>query len=830
MPMRFAPSALRSWSTLCALLIPAVALALLAGVSSSTANAAAQKGGKPAGRVVVVGFDGGDFATVSAMSERGELPNFARLKQGTFEPLESTQPAESPTAWASLNTGQNPSKTGVPGFVQRDLWGGLPAPGFGHIAMLEGAEGRPLAELHSTPIPTWDRRTYLILGAVASFLLGAALLLALRVKVLVTVPVALVLGVLGGIGAQTARDWLPERYPVTANPNQQPGFWDTAAGGGLRAVVLNAAQAFDQRHPDNVRLLAGLGVPDARGGLGDWFVYTSTDYRVLEPADGAAGKQGTRTPTAGYEIQVTPRGDRIESRVVGPKDFWREGQLHTQIEALKKELDGPDVGYQASLKINEQLMALEDDLEDLLEQSPRLDVPLVVELRDESALVTIDGTTQELREGEWSDWFRVEFPMNPLLSVHAITRAKLVSLREPHFELFLSRLDLDPAKPAFWQPVSAPIEFSKALAAACGPYETYGWSTLTMPFKDKKITAQTLLEDVEFTLKWRESLVMHAFERGDWDLFMGVFSTTDRTQHMTYAMHDPEHPAHDPAKANELVQFFGEEIPVKDAIPSIYRQADRVLGRILDGLRPNDLLLVVSDHGFQSFRWQVDVNQLLAGLGFLALDPELAAAKPPAGQPIEAGRSSRHGSLLSSYVDWSKTRAYSLGMGAVYLNQIGREGQGIVAPEARQAVLEELRAALLAAKDPRTGDNLVSQVVITKEDRTGPHGDREPDLMIGFASHYGPAWTSRGGGTWLVDTAAGGVEFGPLVEPNDSPWSGDHVGVDTRNVLGLFLSNQRFELPADRPVHVLEIAPTVLDFLGIERPAALDRAPLRRIQ
>jgi hypothetical protein len=83
--------------------------------------------------VIVLGFDGADARTVGEMMDRGELPNLARLRDtGTFAPLATTVPAESPVSWASLNSGQNPAKTGVPGFVKRSLSsGGTPIPSLG---------------------------------------------------------------------------------------------------------------------------------------------------------------------------------------------------------------------------------------------------------------------------------------------------------------------------------------------------------------------------------------------------------------------------------------------------------------------------------------------------------------------------------------------------------------------------------------------------------------------------------------------------------------------------------------------------------------------------
>ena len=117
------------------------------------------------GRVIVLGFDGADGRTVADMMQRGELPNLARLaSEGTFAPLGTTDPAESPVAWASLNSGRNPGETAIPGFVVRTFsptsasgdnpYKGKLAPtptkGFALDGVQVGIEELP------APIPTWS--------------------------------------------------------------------------------------------------------------------------------------------------------------------------------------------------------------------------------------------------------------------------------------------------------------------------------------------------------------------------------------------------------------------------------------------------------------------------------------------------------------------------------------------------------------------------------------------------------------------------------------------------------------------------------------------------
>src|SRR5438132_1836668 len=72
-------------------------------------------------QVVVLGFDGADPNLLSKWAKEGHLPNLARLaRSGTFKPLGTTNPPESPVAWASFATGLNPGGTGIFDFLRRD--------------------------------------------------------------------------------------------------------------------------------------------------------------------------------------------------------------------------------------------------------------------------------------------------------------------------------------------------------------------------------------------------------------------------------------------------------------------------------------------------------------------------------------------------------------------------------------------------------------------------------------------------------------------------------------------------------------------------------------
>jgi predicted AlkP superfamily phosphohydrolase/phosphomutase len=756
------------------------------------------------GRVVLLGFDGASARTIEELADADpeRYPTFRRLAaSGTFAPLEVVVPPESPVSWAAINTGQNPAKTGVPGFIRRSLEGGVPMPDFGHLR----TGTRPAADFDHQPLPAWSPGVWTgVAGGAAFVLVALVALLATRGRWPIALVLALVAGGAAGWSARRLPAYLPLDVPHTGNPLEARNFWDFAGDAGVRCVILVPAQAFDRETPPGVDLLAGLGVPDARGAIGDWFLYTT------DPTEVDRVPRGRRTTTAGTVYRVDEYDGVIQSRVYGPENFWRRQRLERELAELEGRLNDPALEYEASIELASRRSEVREELAEVKREPTGVD--LVVTREGDAALVRIGDQEERLREGEWSDFFELEFELNRFLSVRAITRARLVHLAEPHFELFLNVLEIDPRSPPFWQPISSPFGYSAELADACGLFETYGWSTATMPFKDGAVSPELLMEDVEFTMRWRERLLHDQLARDDWRCLMAVFSTTDRVQHMMYQFYDPENPMHDPAVAAREMEFFGERIRLGDAIPAIYRQMDRILGDVLARLAPEDTLLVCSDHGFQSFHRQVNVNNWLAEQGYLTLVP---GAQKGSAQMLQ-------------YVDWDRTRAYSLGMGFVYLNLRGREPRGVVAPEEADALLAEIRERFLAATDPETGERFCKAVYVVADEHSGPYLDREGDLILGFAPRYRVSWSATSGGLHMVKDELGIWQPGPVCVDNDSPWSGDHTSAALEDVQGVFLSNRR--LAGEGPVHALQIAPTVLDLVGVPVPAVMDREPMRLVK
>jgi predicted AlkP superfamily phosphohydrolase/phosphomutase len=268
-----------------------------------------------------------------------------------------------------------------------------------------------------------------------------------------------------------------------------------------------------------------------------------------------------------------------------------------------------------------------------------------------------------------------------------------------------------------------------------------------------------------------------------------VFDATDRIQHMFWRYIDEGHPATRGASTN------GGRPEHADAIEKLYIHNDAMVGRIREQLGEGDCLMVISDHGFTSFRRGINLNAWLMQNGYLTLK--------------EGAKG--EGEWLRE-VDWSKTRAYALGLVGIYLNVEGREAEGSVQPGAEaRALRAELVERLSGLRDPADGGLAIREAFETAALYEGPYLKNAPDLLIGYAEGYRISWDG-----------ATGVVAGPVFEDNVKAWSGDHC-VDPRIVPGIFFSNK----PIDRDDPALiDIAPTACWLFGVQPPPHMDGKPL----
>jgi predicted AlkP superfamily phosphohydrolase/phosphomutase len=455
---------------------------------------------------------------------------------------------------------------------------------------------------------------------------------------------------------------------------------------------------------------------------------------TTRPAD-ARFKEG------GIRIALTAGGDRIQTSVKGPENAF-------------------------------------------LAAKPPLEVPMTIDLdrQGRRAKVQLDGTAVDLAEKQLSEWITLSFRAAPAIKVSAKCRMMVTEMDE-HFSLYVTPLNIDPENPAM--PISHPSYYATYLAKRIGPFCTLGLAEDTWALNEGVIDDAAFLKQAYDIDREREQMFFVALDKLRKGALTCVFDGADRIQHMFWRYLEDGHPA---ARGN------GDgKREHAGAIEDIYRHNDELIGKVLGKLRKDDLLMVVSDHGFASFRRGMNLNAWLLAKGWLAL-------KPGGDGSAEWLRD----------VDWSRTKAYALGLTGLFLNIEGREAQGIVKPgEDAARVKAEIMAALAGLRDG--GTVAINEAFDTAKLYAGPYIQNAPELIIGFNGGYRTSWDG-----------ATGVVSGPVFEDNVKAWSGDHC-IDPRLVPGVLFASRKIDV--DDPA-LVDVAPTVLRLFGLDPPVHMDGKPL----
>lgn len=412
-----------------------------------------------------------------------------------------------------------------------------------------------------------------------------------------------------------------------------------------------------------------------------------------------------------------------------------------------------------------------------------LRIPFTVTVRNqEQAALKIDGVRYELSRGRYTEWIRVGFRAAPGVKVHGLCKFLLRSA-EPEFELYATPLNIDPEAPVL--PISHPAVYSAYLAKRQGPFATLGlaedaWALSERILDDEEFIQQCLDADGE-----REAMFFDALDKVRRGLIVCVFDGLDRLQHAFWRDIDQEHPAHpDDASRNG-----------RTVIEDQYRRMDGLVGRAAARCRATETrLLVISDHGFSTFRRGVDLNRWLEENGYLKMHEH------------------RRGEAYLAGVDWTRTRAFAVGLAGIYLNVQGQYAQGIVAPGGEaERIADEIARRLVALVDPQTGRGAVKRVYRASQVYQGPYKDRAPELIVGYERGYRASW----------ETAVGRTTD-EVFHSNRKPWSGDHC-IDRSLVPGVLFCDRAVQADAPR---LIDIGPTVLQLFGVRVPEYMDGRPL----
>ncbi|HWL93817.1 MAG TPA: alkaline phosphatase family protein [Phycisphaerae bacterium] len=511
-------------------------------------------------------------------------------------------------------------------------------------------------------------------------------------------------------------------------------FWNTLGEHGIFTSVIRVPITWP---PEKCRgvVLSAMCVPDLRGTQGLFAFYSTR-----------SNDAGERT--GGEQVQVRREGNVIRSVIIGPENSMKPGAGAMTVP-FTVEIKKPG---QAVLKINDEKFAL--------------------------------------REYVYTPWVTVKFKAAPGVTVNGICRFMLVST-DPDFELYAMPINLDPEKPAM--PISHPQAYSTYLAKRYGPFATLGLAEDTWVLNEGLVEDRAFLDQCISIDAEREQQFFDALDNTKRGLCACVFDGTDRIQHMFWRYLERDHPAH-PANLDKNYKPNGTE----NAIEDLYVRMDKIVGETMNRVLRDrhSMLMVISDHGFNSFRRGIDLNAWLIENGYMALKP-----------------GTKLGFKYLAEVDWSKSRAFALGLAGIFLNIQGRDAKGIVEPgDAAQKLKDEIAGKLTALNDPKTAQPAIRRVYDKEKCYSGPFREAAPDLVVGYHRGYRVDW----------DTAIGKVT-NAVFHDNTKAWSGDHC-IDPELIPGVLFCSHKVESESPR---LMDLGPTALELFGVEVPKNMDGRPLK---
>jgi len=386
-----------------------------------------------------------------------------------------------------------------------------------------------------------------------------------------------------------------------------------------------------------------------------------------------------------------------------------------------------------------------------------------LEIKDGRLIISIPSQDKiVLEEGQWSDWVYLLFE-----KAECVFRFKLISLKKEKFRLYLSPVGFSPRQNFI--PMAHPTNLGEELLERIGNFKALSFESDVYGLKEELIDEKTWLEDMQYTLNKRVEVTKHLLDK-KWNYFVVDFFAVDRAQHLFWHTIDKAHPYHDAGKGFEYV------------IDETYVKMDEKLGEMMKFFNEDDLVFVVSDHGFGSYAYNVEVNKILFEKGFLSLK------KPNQSRSLND-------------IAWGRTKAYAVGFGAIYLNLAGREKEGIVSASELEAVRSEVIEEL--KKFNVDGQRIFKDLIPREGIYSGTYVDDMPDIIPIYNEGF------RAG----KESILGAVSFEKeIVHENRCKWSGDHIGpYDTNDNKGFIFSNSPLNLS---DANVFDIGSTAADFFN----------------
>jgi predicted AlkP superfamily phosphohydrolase/phosphomutase len=402
---------------------------------------------------------------------------------------------------------------------------------------------------------------------------------------------------------------------------------------------------------------------------------------------------------------------------------------------------------------------------------------LSIDKEKKSALFQIGKEVISLEIGKLSPWVKVDFKAG-LIKISGLIQLVLEGI-DP-IQLYISPIHIDPEKPSM--PISHPKILSVYLSKLLGSYATLGMAEDTSAVNEQLLSEEALLDQIYTYQKERETILFDILKKYKKGLVVQVFEATDRVQHMFWNY------LKDPGASSKKAT---PNKKLKEAVLDSYKAMDDFLGKLLPKLEKSDLLMIVSDHGFNTVNREFHLNSWLLKEGYLVLKE----GKTTSGK-------------WYADVDWSKTKAYGQGLNGLFLNMKGREKHGTVSNgQEADNLKNELKEKLLNTIDIETKEKVMKAVYKREEIYKGPYTKNAADIVLGYNIGYKLAWES-----------AVNYVGGDIFSNNKKKWSGDHC-FTSQQIPGIFFCNKKAK---EQNPTLADISPTVLKAFGINPPSFID--------
>jgi len=310
-------------------------------------------------------------------------------------------------------------------------------------------------------------------------------------------------------------------------------FWETLAEKGVPVSVIRMPANYPPVRSGDA--LSGMGTPDLRGTQGTFSFYT-------DDPDGAS-----RDVSGGVIRSVSLTNGHADLQIEGPANPLRRDR-RLSLASMAVDID-PEEPY---------------------------------------ARIRTGDSDVIVRQGEWSDWMHIAFPLLPhLANAHGILRVYAKQLR-PRFELYVSPVQADPEQADL--PISNPKNFSKRMAEEIGPFYTLGIPEDTSAMRQGVFDLNEFLSQSRLVLNDEHKMFRYSLDHFDDGFLFFYFSSVDQNSHMLWGKHDAE-------------------------LLKVYREIDDCVGEARTRF-PGAALIVMSDHGFTTFDHAVNLNRWLLDHGF----------------------------------------------------------------------------------------------------------------------------------------------------------------------------------------------------------------------